>query len=85
MSNTKNVQFVAVVTQTKNKVTIYVPDLHITFEGVDFIETLAITQRDVGAIYHNCVDQNVQIKSSTTYTQAQDMCKKNMFPTYVTL
>lgn len=83
----QDLQIPVVVTQDKSGTCdIYVPDLEVTIHGKDYVDAVASAILKCSAIYYYNLERNLKFKFSTTYVQAEKMCKhKNSFATYIGL
>lgn len=84
MINKDTKQFPVVVTTGDNKFEMYIPDLHVTIEGSDYVELYARASVCASAIVYYHREHNFSMNIKTTYEEITAMCKsKNQFPTYL--
>ena len=88
MSNVpkRNIQIPVVITHDTNYCDIFIPDLHMTIHGIDYIDALANAHLHASAIYFYNIERNVKLDLKTTYADAERMCKRNgSFATFISL
>lgn len=81
----EDIQVPVVVTNDKHHCDIYVPDFGLTIHGIDFVDAFSNAILKVSAIYYYNLDRNLQFEMKYTYQDAENLCKKNQFATYIGL
>lgn len=77
-------QLPVIVTELKDKYTMYIPDLRITVDGDDYVELYARATVCASAILYYNKEHNLTTSFKTTYEDIVDKCvSKNQFPTYL--
>lgn len=80
------IQFAVVVTASDDGYTMYIPDLHMTIDGSDYVELYARAVVSATAVVHYNKEHNLTTKFSTTYEDVAERCHgKSQFPTYLAL
>ena len=78
------IQIPVIMTPTKSGYTMYVPDLKYEVHGADLVETMALGIMYTSAVYFYNLERNYHFKLTTTYEEAERMCKKRKsFVTYI--
>lgn len=81
----KDIQIPVVIMHTKMYCDIYIPDMEITIHGRDYVDTISNAIMKASAIYYYNLERNIQIQFTTTYQQAESMCKRGAFASYIGL
>jgi len=83
----KDFQIPVVITHTKHKCDIYVPDFEVTIHGDDYVDAISNAIMKISAIYYYNLERNLTINLTTTYADAEKLCnnKRNSFATYIAL
>lgn len=78
-------QLPVVVTTGANNFTMYIPDLHVTVEGSDYVELYARAAVCASAILYYNKEHNLTTTRSTDFDKVQSMCegKKDQFPAFL--
>ncbi len=86
MIQQKTNQFPVVVTTGNKKFTMYIPDLHVTIEGEDYVELYARAAVCASAVVYYNKEHNLTTKFNTTYEDVEKLCVGgNQFPTYLSM
>lgn len=72
------------VTTSDSKYTMYIPDLHVTVEGSDYVELYARAAVCASAIIYYNKEHNLTTSYSTTFEEVQELCDgKDQFPAFL--
>lgn len=82
----KDLQVPVVISHNRNKCNVYIPDFNMTVHGIDYVDTLARAIASASAIYYYNSDRNLKMNLTTTFAQAEAMCKSDgSFATFICL
>lgn len=77
-------QLPVVVTTGTERYTMYIPDLHVTVEGSDYVELYARAAVCASAIIYYNKEHNLTTTYNTTFENVQGMCEgKDQFPAFL--